>query len=147
MDISLVPVSEKDSDFAFQVKKDALGPHIESRWGWDEQYQMKLHEQRWHEKPWFLIYLGDEKIGTVSIIEEPDALRVGEFYLLCNWRGKGLGTKILQDILKRCDTEMRLCRLEYLKWNPVGSLYKRHDFEIISENDTHYFMLRQPSNC
>jgi hypothetical protein len=51
---------------------------------------------------------------------------------------------ILSDFLKECDRTKRPVRLEYLKWNPVGSLYKRHGFEIVAENDIHYFMVREP---
>lgn len=142
----IVPACESDYDFAFSVKKDALGPHIERHWGWDEAYQLKVHDQRWTEKPWFLILLDDQKIGTVSIQKSPDALRFGEFYILGTSRGKGVGTKVITDILNQCDAEQRTCRLEYLKWNPVGSLYKRHGFEIVDENDIHYFMIRRLSN-
>ena len=29
-------------------------------------------------------------------------------------------------------------RLRYLKWNPVGSLYRRHGFSIIDETEIHF---------
>jgi hypothetical protein len=51
---------------------------------------------------------------------------------------------ILRDFCLECDKSHRAARLEHLKWNPVGSLYKRHGFEVISENDIHYFMERMP---
>ncbi|WP_240349386.1 GNAT family N-acetyltransferase [Halomonas binhaiensis] len=146
MNPRIVPACTRDYDFAFSVKKDALGPHIERQWGWDEEYQLRIHEQRWREKPWFLIYLGEQKVGTVSLQEAPSTLRFGEFYISSKWRGKGIGTRVITDVVSRCDIENRTCKLEYLKWNPVGSLYKRHGFEVVDENDIHYFMLRCPSS-
>ena len=136
--------SDDDFWFSFAAKKCAMGPHISARWGWDESYQLDVHKERWSEKPWFIVMLGDQSIGTVSIHEQPEFIRFGEFYLLSEFRGKGLGTTILAQFLKRCDESHRSVRLEYLKWNPVGSLYKRHGFEVISENDIHYFMVRKP---
>lgn len=145
MDIKLRPAEESDVDFAFEVKKQAMGPHIRARWGWDEKYQRDLHLQRFGEKPWFLVLLENNPIGTVSIDDQPDQIRFGEFYLIDGFRGKGIGTKILADFLIQCDKASKRAVLEYLKWNPVGSLYKRHGFKVVAENEIHYFMEREPS--
>ena len=51
MNIELVPASESDIDFAFEAKRQAMGEHIEVKWGWDESFQRSLHEQRYSEKP------------------------------------------------------------------------------------------------
>lgn len=141
---SLRPASESDCEFAFLAKKDAMGHHISARWGWDEEYQRSIHEQRWSEKPWHIVMLGEEPIGTVSIHEQPEFIRLGEFYLLGAFRRRGLGTSILTEFLARCDASRRIVKLEYLKWNPVGSLYERHGFKVVAENDIHYFMVREP---
>ena len=136
---------ETDFDFAFKVKKDALGPYIADRWGWDEVYQLSIHRERWKEKPWFIITLGENRIGTVSINELEDSVRFGEFYLLNQYQGKGIGTNVLSEFLDGCNKNGSKVKLEYLKWNPVGSLYLRHGFKVISENDAHYFMERIPN--
>jgi hypothetical protein len=46
----LTPTAE-EIEFSFQVKKQALGPHILYQWGWDEEFQRKVHHQRLREKP------------------------------------------------------------------------------------------------
>jgi GNAT superfamily N-acetyltransferase len=140
----LRPATDTDFAFAFEVKKDAMGQHISSQWGWDDRYQLDVHKQRWSEKPWFVVMLGAEAIGTVSIYDQLDFIRFGKFYILNSFRRKGLGSMILSEFLKGCDRSNRSVKLEYLKWNPVGSLYKRHGFEVGSENKIHYFMLRKP---
>ncbi len=117
-----------------------MGEHISARWGWDELY---VHKERWSEKPWYIVMLGKQQIGTVSIHEHSDFTRFGEFYLLSSFRRQGIGTMVLSDFLKGCDRTKHPVRLEYLKWNPAGSLYKRHGFEVIAENDIHYFMVRE----
>jgi len=144
MKIELTPLNKTDIDFAFEAKKQAMGPHIEAKWGWDETFQWTLHEQRFNEKPWFIILVNGESVGTVSIHDVGEHTRFGEFYLLSKFQRKGIGTKILQKFLSECDAESKKVTLEYLKWNPVGSLYKRNGFEVISENEIHYFMTREP---
>lgn len=90
---------------------------------------------------------GDNRIGTLSLTDEGDTLRFGEFYIAAAFRGKGLGTEVLQQVIAGCDGSRQKIRLEYLKWNPVGSLYKRHGFRVVSENEIHYFMLREPGRA
>ncbi|TEW49288.1 GNAT family N-acetyltransferase [Psychromonas algicola] len=144
MKIELKQANKTDIDFAFEAKKQAMGPHIESKWGWDENFQRLLHEQRFSEKPWFIILVNGEAIGTVSIHDVGKHTRFGEFYLLIKFQRKGIGTKVLQKFLSECDADSKKVTLEYLKWNPVGSLYKRNGFEVTSENEIHYFMTRVP---
>ena len=144
MNIEIKEASEQDFNFAFEAKKQAMGPHIISKWGWDEDYQLTVHKQSWEDKPWFVLLLNESLIGTVSIHHLKQHVRFGEFYLLDEFRGKGIGTQILQGFLAECDGQSKKVVLEYLKWNPVGSLYKRNGFKVTHENEIHYFMERDP---
>lgn len=106
-----------------------MGPHISKKWGWDESFQRKLHEQMCSEKPWFIICFGSESIGTVSIHELPEHTRFGEFYLLDEYRNKGIGSRILKEFLVECD-EKSICRvsryLAVLKLHLDISLFNPH---------------------
>lgn len=145
MPLSLKPCLETDFDFAFAAKKDALGPVIVERWGWDEAFQRQVHRERWEEKPWSLVMLGDNPIGTVSIQSmEADLDRFGEFYLVAPHRGRGIGSRILEHYLKHCDQVGKRVRLEVLKWNRAGSLYRRYGFDTVGENEIHDFLEREP---
>jgi len=135
---------EGDFEFAFKVKREALGPYVASHWGWDELLQRELHRKRWNERPWSIVMVAGRSIGTVSVKQAQDHIRVGEFYLLAESQGKGIGSKVLLSVLQHADRHVLPVKLEHLKWNPVGSLYKRHGFLVSAENDTHYFLVRQP---
>ena len=87
----------------------------------------------------------NQRKGTLSVEEFSDHIRFGEFYLFPDYQGRGIGSWLLQSVLNRADVLSLPVRLEYLKWNPVGSLYLRHGFEIVSHNDTHFFMVRSPN--
>jgi RimJ/RimL family protein N-acetyltransferase len=146
MNTELRACTEEDFEFAFEAKRQAMGPYIAVKWEWDEECQRSIHEQRWKEKPWFLITLDTVPVGTVSIHHlDRDLVRFGEFYLLKKFQGQGIGTELLKSFLKECDRDRRRVRLECLKWNPVGSLYKRNGFRVVSENEIHYFLEREPN--
>lgn len=142
MKISLRSATDSDLHFAFEAKRQALGPYIVSRWGWDEAFQLELHRQRWLERPWSIIELDGNPVGTLSVQEHEDHIRLGEFYLLPQYQRQGIGTSLLRQVIERSSVLSVPVKLEYLKWNPVGSLYLRHGFEVVSENENHYFMER-----
>lgn len=133
-----------DFEFAFEVKRDAMGPHISARWGWDEAFQLQLHRKRWNEKPWQVVLVGSARVGTVSVHMQPTHVQFGEFYVLGPYRRQGLGTQVLRQALELADRNQLETRLECLKWNPVASLYTRNGFRIVDEDEIHYFMVRGP---
>ena len=129
-DLSFSPLAStlEDFEFLFLAKMQALGPHIANKWGWDEQFQRNIHERRVREKPFFAIRSCGKPIGTLSLQLQPGYIRFGEFYLLDPFRGHGIGSKILSHCLRVADERGLPVRLEYLQWNPVGSLYRRNGF-------------------
>lgn len=131
-----------DLQFAFEAKRAALGPHIISRWGWDEDFQWQLHVQRYNEKPFFEMRQDTTRLGTVSFQVLSDHIRLGEFYLFPHFQRQGIGSKILSHCLTVADKLQLPVRLEHLHWNPVGSLYRRYGFKETGQTEIHCFMER-----
>ena len=144
MEIELRPADQRDFAFAFQAKREALGPHVAARWGWDEAFQLDLHRRRWSERPWFIVLWHGQAIGTVSVEYGEDEGRIGEFYLLPAYQRQGIGSALLRRLLAEAAARSLPPKLEHLKWNPVGTLYRRHGFVVTGENSTHHFLVRQP---
>ncbi|WCS23805.1 GNAT family N-acetyltransferase [Methylobacterium sp. NMS14P] len=135
-----------DINFAFQAKRSALGPHIAARWGWDEALQRRVHEERYAAKPFFAIQHIGQRIGTISIEILPTHMRLGEFYLLPMFQGKGRGGSILQHFIGLAEVRNIPIRLKYLYWNPVGRLYRRFGFVELTRSEAHCFMERPPAS-
>jgi len=81
-------------------------------------------------------------VGTVSLMQLADCARFGEFYLLPTYQRGGIGSAVLRHCLVRADAEGVPVRLEHLKWNPVGTLYRRHGFAVVGETEIHWLMER-----
>ena len=134
----------EDVDFAFHAKRSALGPHVAARWVWDESFQREVHEQRYGAKPFFAIRRADQRLGTVSVEISTTHMRFGEFYLLPEFQGLGIGTAVLNHLLALADDLVLPVRLEYLRWNPVGVLFRRSGFVEQVRSEVHCFMERAP---
>lgn len=139
---SLLPTTEEAFRASFEIKRDAMAEHVIKYWGWAEDIQSQIHRKHFETKPFFQIDREGVCVGTVSILPSTDHVRFGEFYLLGRYRGNGLGTRILKHCLAFADEKGLPVRLEYLKWNPVGTLYLRHGFSVTGETDIHYLMQR-----
>ena len=138
----LLDQTEDAFHYTFEVKRVAMKPHILKRWAWDEEAQIKKHRSNFAEKPFFKISVGPDAAGTVSLMKVEGYLRFGEFYLLPAYQRQGIGTRILMHCVKQANDVGKSVRLEYLKWNPVGSLYLRHGFAKINETETHWILER-----
>jgi GNAT superfamily N-acetyltransferase len=135
--------NDADVAFAYEVKRAAIGPHVVQRWGrWDHDFQWSLHLQRFAERCFFRIVRDRRAVGTVALTRSGDHIRFDEFYLVPEVHRQGLGTRVLHHILGLADEAGMPVRLRYLKWNPVGSLYRRHGFLPVGETDTHFVMER-----
>jgi GNAT superfamily N-acetyltransferase len=138
---TLVPTDE-EFEFSFQAKKQALGPYITQKWGWDENFQRELHDKRLRENPFSQIELNGSLIGTLSFQPLPGFMRLGDFYLMASFQGRGIGSRILTHCLQLAGEKNVPMRLEYLLWNPVGSLYRRNGFIEVERTPTHFLMER-----
>ncbi|WP_027576155.1 N-acetyltransferase [Bradyrhizobium sp. WSM1743] len=143
-DLSFPPLGRSPDDllFSFRVKQAAIGPYVTQKWGWDEDYQFAVHQRHFEEKPFFAIERGRARIGTISVQQIGHHIRFGEFYILPSDQRAGPGTRILAHCLDAADSLSLPVQLEYLKWNPVGSLYKRHGFVVTGETEIHWLMER-----
>jgi GNAT superfamily N-acetyltransferase len=142
MRLALRPARESDSPFTYAVKREALGNYVAQVWGWDEAVQRAYHAADWERHRPDIVELEGTPIGTLEIIENDDHVYIGEFYLLPEYQRRGIGTELLRRVLERADRIGVPSRLQFLKVNPVRSLYERHGFRVTGESATHYFAER-----
>ena len=127
-------------EFVFQAKKAALGPHIVPKWGWDEAGQRELHCERLKMREYLKILQNECSVGVIALTQSSGHIELDDFYIMPEHQNQGIGTRVLRHSIQTC-RGMAL-RLRYIKWNPVGSLYRRHGFAMIGEMETHWLVER-----
>jgi GNAT superfamily N-acetyltransferase len=77
---------------------------------------------------------GDIKAGYLCILPEGDSLFMSKYYLKKECRGKGIGSKAMDEILKK-GREMKKKRvyLRVNRFNPSIEIYKHKGFVVIEE--------------
>lgn len=142
--LTLIPLANtaENFEFTFLAKREALGPYVASRWGWDDATQRETHAKYWATRPFSRIERDGVAVGTVSIGEAADHVLFAEFYVLPQFQRQGIGTEVLRRVIAEARAKGLPVRLQYLKWNPVGTLYRREGFIEVGETETHFQLER-----
>ena len=147
-DIKLVPYTEDNYEFVYDVKKNAYKKYVEECWGsWIEEDQRKLFEKfiSTVKDNTYIIMDGDKKIGFYNgEILENGNYEVGNICIISEYQGKGIGSKILKDILE--ENKDKDIEIQYFKQNPVVRLYERLGFVSNGETKFHYQMIKVKTN-
>lgn len=137
------PYDKEDYEFVYETKKVAYKNYVEANWGeWNEQIQREMFVKfiDTYGKHIKIIIEDDKKIGFYHGERiENNGYEIGNICIVPARQGRGIGTKILKDILGTY--KERDIYLRFFKQNPVAKLYQRLGFEIIEELPYHYKMI------
>ena len=133
----------EDHNFVYQTKKIVYQKYVEQNWGeWveEKQQEMFINFINAYKNDIQIILVDDEKIGFWHGNNiDKNNFELGNICILPNFQGKGIGTKIMQQILENHKTQN--IHLQYFKQNPVERLYKRLGFEKRDETEFHIKMI------
>ena len=142
--LTLRKASPNDSEFAYCVKKAAFREYVEKVWGWDEDAQRQLHEQRFEAQDFRVINLAGTDIGVMASVTAHDSVKVNQLFLLPEHQGKGIGRECMLLIMEEARRLALPVRLRILKVNPRAlAFYERLGFVRTGETDTHDLMERR----
>lgn len=144
----LQPCTPDDRGWAYALKAEAYREVVERQFGsWDEPFQQDLFAQQWNPAISHRILIDGRSVGLLALRETADEIRVDEIQFSLEWRGKGLGTLILTDLICQAHKCGKSLRLQVLKENArARQLYCRLGLALAGETDTHYLMSITPSH-
>lgn len=84
------------------------------------------------------------RIGRMWVDEWRDQIRLVDIALTPEWRGSGVGTKLLQDLLARAAAARKPVTIHVEAFNPALRLYLRLGFEKVDTNGVYHLMKWTP---
>ena len=123
----------------------ALKQYVEQTWGWDEDWQRNNFAENFNPREGEIIVVDGEDSGFLWVIEKNDTTLLASIRLLPAFQHKGIGTKIIRDVLNKSIRKNKPVILQVLKVNPARSLYERLGFKISDETETHLMMKAEAS--
>ena len=144
MRYALRPATAGDYDFIYQVKAVTLKEYIAQTWGWNESDQQSRFSASFDPAQWQIVQLDGGDVGVLCLEREEDGFLLANIEILPPHQNRGLGTRIIEDILASARRDCLPVRLQVLKANPARRLYERLGFVVTGETDTHYLMRYSP---
>jgi ribosomal protein S18 acetylase RimI-like enzyme len=135
-------VTEKNRRWLYELKVDAYRDVVERQFGsWDDHLQRQIFDSSWKPETWSVISVDQTDVGLLAVEDRPDELWLSEIQLSWTARGRGLGSRIIEDLLNRARAAGKPLRLNVLCANHRAQrLYESLGFARIGELDTHYVM-------
>ena len=144
-DWQLRPAEERDREFLYQVKKQSNFGYISDLWGWDEDFQRREFARDFQQiREFSVITVDGADAGFLQLQSGSDFLNVAEIHLLPPFQGQGIGSAVLRDI--QADAEGLPVLIGCFRANKRAyQLYQRLGFAPITENDTHFILIYNPT--
>lgn len=91
-----------------------------------------------------IIVYNKKKAGRFYVWENETEIRLIDITLLPQFRRKGIGKNLFQQLIERSNKFQKKISLHADPSNPVLKLYERLGFVHIKNNGRHFYMERQP---
>jgi ribosomal protein S18 acetylase RimI-like enzyme len=149
---ALRPVTTDDLSLTFEIKREAIGEFVAQIWGWDEAFQWQFHRETFeaylpqtHPSKFWVVEVAGQPVGTWEVAEHTEALFVCGIYLRRAAQGRGIGRKLIENLLVLAQKQGKKVTLEVFKINfRAFRFYQKLGFLVTSETETKYVMSAQP---
>jgi GNAT superfamily N-acetyltransferase len=129
-----------DFEFLHTLHVATLRPYVEETWGWDDADQLARFRARFDPHKVQVIVSDGQDVGALALKSLAEWLVIASLLITPAWQRRGLGSRIVEDLLIQARARRQRTRLQVLKVNPARRLYERLGFELVEETATHYVM-------
>lgn len=103
-------------------------------------YQAQFPEAEFH-----VIEHQNQSIGRRSINRAADEIRLIDLAILPEFQGRGIGSRILTDLIEEANQLGKPLRHHVLRFNRALQLYERLGFSVTEDRETHLLMEWSPT--
>ena len=135
----LTAATPSDMEWLDVLRRDVYADLFRATWGaWDEDRHVRHFAESIERGHIQIIKIADERVGMIQVFNRSDALEVGEIQIQPKDQNRGIGSRVLLDILSKAHAQGQLVRLSVaLKNNAALRLYERLGFRRVAQSETH----------
>jgi ribosomal protein S18 acetylase RimI-like enzyme len=112
------------------------------------QYELRrFHYLRYHSGAAYLLIRRDgNPIGRIAIHRREDEIRIMDIALIPEYRGMGIGSQLLDELLVEASFENTPVTLHVERHNRAAGLYQRLGFRVIEDGEVYLFLKWVPES-
>jgi ribosomal protein S18 acetylase RimI-like enzyme len=144
IDIELRPVTPLDEKFLFNLYSSTRKEEMEA-WGWEAkqtgaflrmqfQAQNMGYQSQFPGAQYSIIIIYNVRAGRIVVWDVPAEIRLVDISLLQEFRGKGIGSYLIEDLKKLSIYRKKPLRLQVLQTNRAQNLYSRLGFKLTGQS-------------
>jgi GNAT superfamily N-acetyltransferase len=114
---------------------------IEHLFGWDQTREDRNFAGFFRVEEVRIIIADGQDVGWIQEQVEDRTINLGSLYVMPAMQRRGIGTKILDILLRRAADQSKAMTLAVVKINPTRYFYEKRGFRITHE-DQHKFYVR-----
>lgn len=156
--LALRPIEDADLTFLYRVYANTRYEEL-SVTGWPPEQveaflQMQFRAQHTHyqrsydDAAFDVVLLDGEPVGRLYVTRTDDAVHVIDIAVLPEFRGRGIGTTLLEELIAEADAGGKATSIHVERNNPALSLYGRLGFEPREDEEPGIYlrMVRPPAS-
>jgi ribosomal protein S18 acetylase RimI-like enzyme len=148
--VTFRPVQSGDEAFLFEVyastRAEELAPlaldadkreiFLKSQF----EAQQQDYKKRFPDSDHRVILVGDQPAGYLHISTNDQEIRILDIALAPGYRHKGLGTRMITDLIERAAGAHKCVRVYVERFNPALRLFEHLGFSPVTDIGTHYLL-------
>ncbi len=102
--------------------------------------QNNFYKENYKGASFQIVQLDGKDIGRLYVHEAKEELRIMDIAFLPEYRGKGIGESIMQNLIRRAEEKRVPATLHVEQNNSARRLFERIGFKFIEERGLYHFM-------
>jgi|GEM_PF-3628392 len=143
---TLRPLHPDDRERLVEISSEAFREPVDRIWGWDaqEHRRARLEDFAKYDGLIQVIELDGQVAGELTVRRRPDQIALVMLCLAAEVRGRGIGARIVSELLEEARSANLPLTLRVLRHNRARELYERHGMVVIHETDERFWMSSRP---
>jgi ribosomal protein S18 acetylase RimI-like enzyme len=129
-----------DYDFVVRLYLETMQPLLMQLNAWDQTEVLSRFKRYFRVREAQIINFDGRDVGFLQVSETPSEFTLAQIHLEPQIRHRGIGTRLVQDLLCDAAAKSKPVLLSVVRGNPARALYERLGFVIIGEEATKLHM-------
>jgi ribosomal protein S18 acetylase RimI-like enzyme len=154
--VNLRPISDDDGPFLFSVYASTREAEL-ALVDWSDlqkkaflemqfNAQHQHYQQHYSDTDFLIILIQDEPAGRFYVARWHHEIRIVDVALLPAYRGRGIGSRLIRELLEEGSRSRRKVSIHVEAFNPALRLYRRLGFDVVDDKGVYLLMEWHPDS-